>query len=118
MTKPSPRFQEEAETPSSLQRRPRNVDDSHKYPLRTSGEAGLRAATPPFLSTESIGLDSGIRETNGKIRGYEGHMSALEKLGGGSPRSRLFPKPGKKIMKAVGQAIQVSAVGLLACTCG
>ncbi|CAM9955666.1 unnamed protein product, partial [Ectocarpus fasciculatus] len=42
----------------------------------------------------------------GKLKGYEGHMSALGKLGAGSAESRLFPTPGKKIMRAVGQAVQ------------
>lgn len=87
----------------------RKVDDSHKYPLRTSGAAGFHATAPPFLSTKnSAEVERG--ETNGhssKLKGYEGHLSALEKLGSGSPTSRLFPKPGKKLMKAVGQAIQV-----------
>lgn len=44
---------------------------------------------------------------SGKLKGYEGHMSALGKLGAGSAESRLFPKPGKKLLKVVGQAIQV-----------
>lgn len=34
-------------------------------------------------------------------------MKSLGKLGAGSSSSRLFPFPGKKLLKAVGQAIQV-----------
>lgn len=81
----------------------RKVDDSHKYPLRMSGAAGFHTIV---LSTKN----SAEVEANGhsrKLKGYEDHMLALEKLGSGSPTSRLFPKPGKKLMKAVGQAIQV-----------
>ncbi|CAM9896349.1 unnamed protein product, partial [Ectocarpus sp. 8 AP-2014] len=48
----------------------------------------------------------GIESGGGKLKGYEGHMSALGKLGAGSAESRLFPTPGKKIMRAVGQAVQ------------
>lgn len=36
-------------------------------------------------------------------------MATLGKLGAGSVASRLFPKPGKKILRAVGQAVQASA---------
>lgn len=49
----------------------------------------------------------GVESSGGKLKGYEGHMSALGKLGAGSAESRLFPTPGKKIMRAVGQAVQV-----------
>ncbi|CAN0472458.1 unnamed protein product [Ectocarpus sp. 12 AP-2014] len=48
----------------------------------------------------------GVESGGGKLKGYEGHMSALGKLGAGSAESRLFPTPGKKIMRAVGQAVQ------------
>lgn len=92
-------LEQEIATPSKS----RKVDDSHKYPLRMSGAAGFHATV---LSTKS----SAEVEANGhssKPKGYEDHLSALEKLGSGSPTSRLFPKPGKKLMKAVGQAIQV-----------
>lgn len=101
----------------------RQPDDSHKYPLRSGGGAGLSSAAPPFLAAAAavdgdndaangaVEVGSG-GEVNGKLKGYEGHMAALGKLGAGSPSARLFPTPGKKLLKAVGQAIQVRADSL------
>lgn len=89
----------------------RQPDDSHKYPLRSGGGAGLSSAAPPFLAAADDDTATGTVEVNGdingKLKGYEGHMAALGKLGAGSPSARLFPTPGKKLLKAVGQAIQV-----------
>lgn len=108
------------------------TDDSHKYPLRKSGASGYASAAPPYLlnadtaavnTTTGDGGDigggddvekDGDGRANGKLKGYEGHMSALGKLGAGSAEARLFPTPGKKLMKAVGQAIQVRRLCLIA----
>ena len=115
-------------------RKLRKIDDSHKYPLRKSGETGFlaeeaassaSASSSPSVPSDVVSVATGSRSSsNGhggeggggsgggsassKQKGYGVHLAALGKLGAGSAGSRLFPKPGKKILRAVGQAVQVS----------
>ncbi|CAM9887519.1 unnamed protein product [Pylaiella littoralis] len=81
---------------------------------RISGSREAAAVDGGSTSNDGAGIGSGssgaANSADGgggsKLKGYEGHMSALGKLGAGSAESRLFPKPGKKLLKAVGQAVQ------------
>lgn len=68
---------------------------------------GTGSGTDGVANGVDGGGGGGSGSSSGKLKGYEGHMTALGKLGAGSAESRLFPKPGKKLLKAVGQAVQV-----------
>lgn len=103
----------------------RKTDDSHKYPLRTVGGTSA-VSSPPFLAFEeiassrvnggSLDVDNGAATKDyNRLDGYRGHMESLGKLGSSSASSRLFPTPGRKLLKAVGQAIQVSFFSWCAC---
>ncbi|CAM9682796.1 unnamed protein product [Ectocarpus sp. 4 AP-2014] len=90
-----------AETPAFLASSPAaNGTGSAAVAGGTGNGGGENGGVPHGANRE--GVESG----GGKLKGYEGHMSALVKLGAGSAESRLFPTPGKKIMRAVGQAVQ------------
>ncbi|CAB1100192.1 unnamed protein product [Ectocarpus sp. CCAP 1310/34] len=89
-----------AETPAFLAFSPAaNGIGSAAVAGGTGDGGGENGSVPHDANGEGVG--------GGKLKGYEGHMSALGKLGGRSAESRLFPTPGKKIMRAVGQAVQV-----------
>lgn len=92
------------------------TDDSYKYPLRTASGGSCASFPPAYLAASTADPDGTLKGNGGangnkkKLDGYRGHMEALGKLGEASAQSRLFPTPPKKIMKAVGQAIQVRAL--------
>lgn len=100
---------EEAEAASSLSA------SASGSPSLPSGAVGVATGSS---ASSSNGHDAGggggggggggSGNVSSKQKGYEVHMAALGKLGAGSAGSRLFPKPGKKILRAVGQAVQAS----------
>lgn len=97
-------------------------DDSYKYPLRSASGWTCAVSPPPFLAAvreqhadavdgnDTSNVDGDANGDTKKLAGYRGHMASLGMLGEGSVNSRLFPTPGKKLMKAVGQAIQVRGI--------